>query len=257
MKTLGFFGSGCIAQLPKDGSVTKNAFLELTLEQAMEYFWKCKTYTIDSFDFSASTTINVPPPDSPYSTSYAANVSNPVLSSDAFCRQTEVVLCSYTPNLGDLFQSQPRVVFPEDSPYTFNDTTTAESGSVLTTNGDASVDGPSNLGLRIAIGWSNFGYIDTFCDYESTPRKYYIRPSVGAFFRGTTYPLFVSSYSSRIEVGNPIFVSEDYRQAGTFTLNFLSGSTASCPIYYLPQLSEIISGTSCSCNASIRVTSLF
>jgi hypothetical protein len=255
----GLFGGGydsCAPQLPKDGSVTKDAFLELTLEQALEYYWKSKTYTIDSFDLFVTTKIT-----DPYNNAYGVfslNGLNPSLSQDALCQPEASgihIRCGGydSPDYFTAFDE----ILAGTAEYNFTSVSSSTSGSELTTSGVATLGGdpanpPMNGYWNYTIGWRWFF---SYCDYEVTPNLYYVLPLINVnteaeYFGGNTY-------YSVVPVLNQGLIPNDAIQAGTFTLNFFSGSSSTCNLYHTTSNESYVSDTSCSCNASITVTSVF
>lgn len=241
----GFFGEnqdlhgfkGCIPQLPI--SAVKDAFLEVTLEQAMEYWWNAKTYKFDSFSGSCSSTFSAPLFSiSTYNFSASANYS--YLSQDALCRQSDnrkYLICSL-PTDGDRFDFS----FSQGNAGSSGDiVSTATSGSIF--NGTWSVynNGGPYGGI---IGHGNLGWPNQsiFCDYTVTPNLYYIDPYI--FFRGEFY---VGSFfytvdecefylDPRYNIGNipANDVLETSEIGGNYAINFYGGGSSTCNLYYNP-----------------------
>jgi len=250
----GFFGenrdryefTGCIPQLPS--SAVKDAFLEVTFEQAMQYWWNAKTYTFDSFSGSSSSTIASPAYGISLQT-YSASADYSYLSQDALCRQSdnrEYLICS-RPTDGDRFDfsfsegyegPSGDIVSTATSGSIFNGTWTVYSNGAVTS--DSLIAGYGNLGWPNNSGEGN--WFRMYCDYTVTPNLYYIDPYI--FFRGD-----VSAGYSFYTVGSAEYflyptysignipandVSGTLEIGGTYTLNFYGGGSSTCNLYYNP-----------------------
>lgn len=253
--TIGYFGSGCIPQLPKDGSVIKDAYIEFTPEEALEYWWKSKTYTINSFN------INVNIEYSGYvhgPSSYVAEAELVSISPDALVSENQPSVCGA--GYGDFFQFNFGGVTIFDLPLIETQESTAPSGSVLTIQKTLQANGTtdyfayiSNMSFGLELN-KQFSY----CDYEVTPNLYYLAPGIGfqLYCTADDGPTGIAVTFNLIG-GMPDTQSE-WDQGGTFTINLLSGASKPCNLYYKKQIPSYGSITSyVNIDISTTITSKF
>jgi len=232
---------GCLPQLPS--SAVKDAFLELTSEQAFQYLLSAKTYTFDSFSGSSSSTFAFPKGGTTSPAIFSASGNYSHLSQDALCRQssnTEYFVCGYPARDGDAFDFS----FSEGYEGNSGDViSTATSGSMF--NGTWTVYNGSERGPYAGIvGYANLGWSNQsmYCDYTVSPNLYYINPNI--FFRGDVHggsffytveadEFYIDPFYS---IGNIAAndVSATSEIGGTYILNFYGGGSSTCNLYYNP-----------------------
>ena len=233
---LGYFGSNCIPPIPTDGNVKLDGFLQMSLEQAMEYYWKAKHYTVN--DLTAEGGVKLHDSSMPdYKLEYSFTGYNASMTTPALCRNIKdqkEIICGNTK--GDIFIMNDAFEYSgAEDPTPYSETISSQtegSESKIYVSGTYLCAVASNA--QTIFSFSVDFVKEIYCDYSSN--VYYIKPLVSFSFDAQYSQEGHFQWGYGYSLYDPSDCPSDAQSRGTFTLN-MGGSSFSCTLYSNPDYS--------------------